>query len=396
MSFGRSGNQRASTTSCPGWRLRDRARATNCAKYPWREREPSVTVSWMIRVSVGSVSSTPTSSRTSRRRPSSVRSPRSRRPPGVNHGPPSGSGLTRTRTIAPRPSWISPPAAQKGARPRIRRAGSSGEVTRVRLTIGTRPNRAKASPMRSLHSPGHIAIRRTETLFERPPSSRLRTRCVDASRGRFRPSQQSLRHDEVRRHHLGGQDARRRGHHEDVETPEELRPHGAPRTPSEGLRETPGAGESRGILAHQVRARPFSARAAERRGNQDRQNRGRVSFDRDLLRVLLSLSPRNALADARPAEAPVPLRRRRDVDRVIEAAPELVPPDRVVLAYASADHERSRLSRIEDDVRKLRLVPKLVDRERLVLLPEGPQLVADRAVEDRGYVDGDLVLPGPP
>src|SRR5437762_2418595 len=260
----------------------------------------------MIRVSVGSVSSTPTSSRTSRRRPSSVRSPRSRSPPGVNHDPPSGSGLTRTRTIAPRPSWTSPPAS-----PRRTRCATPRPSRRCRNS------------------------RRTSSSRRSKNSKRRVTR--NAGRGR-KP------------------------------------------------RDTGSSSEGS----------PFSARAAERRGNQDRQNRGRVSFDRDLLRVLLDLAPRNALADARPAEAPVPLRRRRDVDRVIEAAPELVPPDRVVLAHASADHEGSRLPRIEDEIRKLRLVPKLVDRERLVLLPEGPQLVADRAVEDRGYVDGDLVLPGPP
>src|SRR5213078_4463182 len=124
-----------------------------------------------------------------------------------------------------------------------------------------------------------------------------------------------------------------------------------------------------------------SPRAAERRGNHDRKDRGRVSLDRDLPRVLLDLAPRDALADAGSAQASVPLRRRRDVDRVVEAAAELVPPDRVVLADASADHEGSRLPRVEDEIRKLRLVP---------------QLVADRAVEDRRHVDGDAVLPGPP
>ena len=39
---------------------------------------------------------------------------------------------------------------------------------------------------------------------------------------------------------------------ENVEAPEELRPHRASGTPGEGLRETPGTREGRRLLAHQV------------------------------------------------------------------------------------------------------------------------------------------------
>src|SRR5207247_10207216 len=91
-----------------------------------------------------------------------------------------------------------------------------------------------------------------------------------------------------------------------------------------------------------------------------------------------------------------PFRRRRDVDRVVEAASELVPPDRVVLRHAPADHQRAGLLRAEDDVRELGLVAELVDRECLVILPERPELVADRPVEDRRPIDRDAVLPRPP
>src|SRR5882762_8949471 len=180
MSRGRASNHRASITSWLGRSSVDCARAMNWAKYPWRARLPSVTVSWMILVNAGSVSSSPTSSRTSRRSPSSVLSPGSSSPPGVNHEPPADVRPTRTRTMAPRVSWTRPPAAQNGARVRPRNAGSSGGATRVRRTMGTRPNRSKASPIRSLHSPGHIDVswveRRRETLLNGPPSPGLRTR----------------------------------------------------------------------------------------------------------------------------------------------------------------------------------------------------------------------------
>src|SRR2546425_4277536 len=69
MSRGRASNHRAWSTSWPGWSFVDCARAMNCAKYPWRARLPSVTVSWTIRVKAGSASSRPTSSRASRRSP---------------------------------------------------------------------------------------------------------------------------------------------------------------------------------------------------------------------------------------------------------------------------------------------------------------------------------------
>src|SRR5439155_20124302 len=46
--------------------------------------------------------------------------------------------------------------------------------------MGTRPNRSKASPIRSLHSPGHIDVswieRRRETLLNGPSSPGPRTR----------------------------------------------------------------------------------------------------------------------------------------------------------------------------------------------------------------------------
>src|SRR5207247_542798 len=86
----------------------------------------------------------------------------------------SSVDCARAMTIAPRVSWTRPPAAQNGARLRPRNAGSSDEATRVLRTMGTRPNRSKASPIRSLHSPGHIDVswneRRRETLLNGPSS----------------------------------------------------------------------------------------------------------------------------------------------------------------------------------------------------------------------------------
>src|SRR3989304_3717482 len=60
------------------------------------------------------------------------------------------------------------------------------------------------------------------------------------------------------------------------------------------------------------------------------------------------------------------------------------------------NHGPPRLLRREDEVRELRLVAEHVDRERLVLLPERPELVPDGPVHDRGDDDGHAVLPGPP
>src|SRR2546422_2415807 len=53
-------------------------------------------------------------------------------------------------------------------------------------------------------------------------------------------------------YHVGGQDARRGGDHEDVQAREEFRPPSTPRIAVEGVREAPGARESRGLLADQV------------------------------------------------------------------------------------------------------------------------------------------------
>src|SRR2546430_16871431 len=68
----------------------------------------------------------------------------------------------------------------------------------------------------------------------------------------------------------------------------------------------------------------------------------------------------------------------------------------MVLRDASSDHERTGFFRTEDQIGEFGFVAELVDRETLVLLPEGPQLVANRPVEDRWHVDGDVVFPGPP
>jgi len=81
---------------------------------------------------------------------------------------------------------------------------------------------------------------------------------------------------------------------------------------------------------------------------------------------------------------------------MIESAAELVPPDRVVLRDASPDHQGTRFLRSEHQICEFRFVAELVDREILVILPEGPKLVSHRAVEDRRHVYRDAVLPGPP
>src|SRR6266704_2417688 len=59
-----------------------------------RTRVPSEKVCWRMRVSTGSVTSKPTSSRTSRRKPSTVVSPSSRRPPGVSQASPQPAAAT--------------------------------------------------------------------------------------------------------------------------------------------------------------------------------------------------------------------------------------------------------------------------------------------------------------
>src|SRR5688572_14131354 len=133
-----------------------------------------------------------------------------------------------------------PPAAQNGAWVCTRNAGSSEGATRVRLTIGTRPNFVKASAIRSLHSPGHIDERITERFFNSPPAIEPKPRCPDASHGRVGPLEQGLRRDEGRRHHVGGQDAGRGSDHKDVEASKELRPPGAPGIAVERLREAEG------------------------------------------------------------------------------------------------------------------------------------------------------------
>src|SRR3989337_666678 len=76
--------------------------------------------------------------------------------------------------------------------------------------------------------------------------------------------------------------------------------------------------------------------------DEQRQDHGGVALDRDLLRLRADLVPRDGLADARPGQGAVPLRRRRHVHRVVEPVAELVPPDRVVLADPATDHERPR------------------------------------------------------
>src|ERR1700704_3571841 len=132
-----------------------------------------------------------------------------------------------------------------------------------------------------------------------------------------------------------------------------------------------------------------SARPRERGGNHDREDRRRVAFDRYLSRGLLDLAPGNPFSHPRAAQAPIPFRRRRDVDRVIEPAAKLVPPDRVMLRDASSDHQGTGFLRTEHQVGQVRLVAELVDREALMILPEGPKLVPDRAVEDGGHVYRD-------
>src|SRR5207245_3340883 len=140
----------------------------------------------------------------------------------------------------------------------------------------------------------------------------------------------------------------------------------------------------------------LSVGAVERRGDHEGQERGRISLDRDLPRGLLDLAPRDPFPNAGPAQTPVPLWGRRDVDGIVEPASELVPPNRVMLRDTTSDHQRARLFRPEDDVGEVRLIPELVDRKLLVLLPKRPQLIPDRPVEDRRHDHRNAVLPGPP
>src|SRR2546428_351372 len=215
---------------------------------------PSESVCCKIRVRIGSTTARPTSSRTSRWRPSRVVSPSSSRPPGVTHAfPQPAASVWRIKRTRPRSSWMRPPADQNGSSSHPN-AAWSGDTTMRRFSIGIRPNRWNASARRSLQTPGHIELsQRWEAYLTSPRVDRPRTGgFARAPRRCFGPIQQGLRRHEVRRHYLGGQDARRGGDHENVEAPEELRPHGPSGTASERVCETPGAREGRGLLAHQV------------------------------------------------------------------------------------------------------------------------------------------------
>src|SRR2546427_3333102 len=67
-----------------------------------------------MRMRTGSSASKPASSRTSRRKPSTVVSPSSRRPPGVTHASPQPAAATwRIKRTRPRPSWRSPPGPER-------------------------------------------------------------------------------------------------------------------------------------------------------------------------------------------------------------------------------------------------------------------------------------------
>src|SRR5207245_11642945 len=68
----------------------------------------------------------------------------------------------------------------------------------------------------------------------------------------------------------------------------------------------------------------------------------------------------------------------------------------LVPRHAAADHPCARRLRGESEAPELGLVAELVDREGLVVLPERPELIADRAIEDRRHIDGDPVPPRPP
>src|SRR6267378_5076220 len=139
-----------------------------------------------------------------------------------------------------------------------------------------------------------------------------------------------------------------------------------------------------------------SRRTDEGCGNHDRKDRCGIALDRHLLRILLDLAPRDPFPQPRAAQTPVPFRRGRDVDGMIESTAKLVPPDRVVLRDASPDHQSTRFLRTEYQIGEFGLIAELVDRETLVILPEGPQLVPHGSVEDRRHVHRDSVLPGPP
>src|SRR3989475_1805975 len=146
-----------------------------------------------------------------------------------------------------------PPADQNGSSSHPN-AAWSGDTTMRRFSIGTRPNRSNASARRSLQTPGHIGPSQGwKAYLTWPRLDGPRTGgFARAPRRCFGPIQQGLRRHEVRRHHIGGQDARRGGDHENVEAPEELRPDGPSGTASERACETPGARDSRALVAHQV------------------------------------------------------------------------------------------------------------------------------------------------
>src|SRR5713226_7624247 len=122
-------------------------------------------------------------------------------------------------------------------------------------------------------------------------------------------------------------------------------------------------------MASAVPTSPAAATGRRESGVQhERKQRRGIALDRDLLCGLLHLAPRDRLAEARAAEGAVVLRRGRNRNRKVEAAAELVPPQRVVLRDAAADDERTRPLRPEREVREVGLVTELVDAEVAMVL----------------------------
>src|SRR5438876_839926 len=125
------------------------------------------------------------------------------------------------------------------------------------------------------------------------------------------------------------------------------------------------------------------------------QDDGGLGDERDLLRPLLDLTPRDGFPHLGAAEGTIVFRGCRNVARVVEPALELAPPDLVMLRYPSPDHQATHLLRIEDYVGEPLLIADDVDGEVAVAVREEPDLAPDRAIHYPGDEDGNVLLLGP-
>ena len=90
--------------------------------------------------------------------------------------------------------------------------------------------------------------------------------------------------------------------------------------------------------------------------DHERQEQGDIALHGRVASRRLDLPPGDRLAGPGAREAPVPFHGRREVERRVQSAPELVPPDRVVLRDPAAEEDRAGALRSVDEVGELLLV----------------------------------------